>query len=95
YLHPHHVVLFADDASVVVSGRDRKELIRRVVDAVNKFIRWCRTNNLIVNAAKPVIVNFYLRKPISGEVCFDIGNERVKLSKKSIFLGVCLDDVVS
>lgn len=81
------VITFADDTSIVVSGRTPEELqisVKMVVDAFNNY---CSRNNLILNVDKTVYINFKL---VASRPSITV--EPFKCEPSTKFLGTYIDE---
>ena len=87
------IVKFADDTTVVGLIHGNEESYYR--EEVNLFERWCRDNNLVLNAekTKEMIVDFRRSKPKHTPLC--ISNREVEKVENIKFLGVQISDNLS
>ena len=92
HLGGNHLTMYADDLTVVVASENLMELRTNIIKVQGDFEEWCKTNNLILNNDKTVIVNAHIRKPVPDN--FFIKNN-IKTSNAVKFLGTYLDSTCS
>lgn len=85
-----HITMFADDTTVAVSARSLEELTTTVNNVTVEMVRYCRSNQLILNANKTVHMNLYIRRPIPSNYF-----PNITFSKSTKLLGVILDSTLS
>ena len=89
------IILFADDATLTLIGKDITQLIENANSELTKFHTWCLANRLSINVSKTFYMIFSKYKItvplpllIKSGYTYDVIN-KVKTTK---FLGVHLDD---
>ena len=86
-------VLFADDTSVFISGKDSGSLISIMNTELTKLSLWLEVNKLSLNVAKCQHMFFYSRnKKICTSLPVVIKGEAVSRVSTTKFLGVILDE---
>ena len=81
-----HVIMYADDTSIVVDADTPENLEVKVRNVAERFDRWCKENRIILNMQKTVYMNFNIRRPLPVNVLTG-----VLLSDKTSFLGIHID----
>lgn len=89
----NHIIKYADDTTVVGLISDNNELAYR--EEVKHLVRWCDTNNLILNVDKTreIVVDF--RKKQSSHSPLLIKNAIVEQVSSIKFLGVQITDTLT
>lgn len=77
-------VLYADDASVVVSARNQIELIDKVKRVLSVMETWCSKNHLLLNLGKTSIISFHKRRELTSTSVEFVSSVKV--------LGIYIDD---
>ena len=55
-----HIILFADDTSILCKGRTREDLVDSAIVAMGNVLDWFSANNLSFNAEKTKAIEFSL-----------------------------------
>ena len=91
-----HSLLFADDTSLFISGKDIDELFQIMNDELTKVIEWIECNKLSLNIKKTKVMIFASkRKQIRSDLAISIKGESIERVREIKFLGVILDDRLS
>ena len=84
------VATFADDTSLLATGRDIVESTSKLQEANNAISNWCKSWKIKLNESKSVHVNFTLRN-IENPPNVTLNNIIVPLENKAKYLGMTLD----
>ena len=84
------VATFADDTSLMATGRDILESTSKLQEANDSISNWCKTWRIKLNETKSVHVNFTLKK-IENPPNVTLNNITVPLENKAKYLGMTLD----
>ena len=95
-------LLFADDTSFLLSGRDLNELFAQVNLELEKAFCWFKANKLSLNVSKTKYMVFRSPKmPLNDNLSIKIGNEEVERIgqdcqiKSFKFVGIMIDEFLS
>ena len=85
-----HLQKFSDDTAIVGCVEGGREAEYR--DLVDRFVKWCGENHLVLNVAKTreLVVDFRRNKPLPSPVC--ISGTKVDVVDTYKYLGVTLDN---
>lgn len=90
------VVMFADDTNILVSDRDRTDLISNTNSTVNELSNWFQVNKLVLNTTKSTILQFTLsERTIQKDEIVPIGNKKLEILNAVRFLGLEIDKNLS
>lgn len=92
HIHEGRVFMYADDTTVLVSGKTKEELTNKLNVITKQFTEWCIANHLIINLNKTVYVEFTGMYKKSLNL---LGGPDQKISKSTKFLGSFLDGSIS
>lgn len=84
------VATFADDTSLMATGRDIVESTSKLQEANDSISNWCKLWKIKLNENKSVHVNFTLKK-IENQPNVTLNNIEVPLENKAKYLGMTLD----
>lgn len=84
------VATFADDTSLMATGRDIAESTAKLQQANNSISKWCKSWKIKLNETKSVHVNFTLRN-IENPPVVTLNNIVVPIENKAKYLGMTLD----
>lgn len=84
------VATFADDTSLLATGRDIVESTSKLQEANNAVSNWCKSWKIKLNESKSVHVNFTLRN-IENPPNVTLNNIIVPIENKAKYLGMTLD----
>ena len=87
-----HTILFADDTTVTIEGKNEVELINILNTELQKLNCWLKANKLTINVSKSHFMVFHRGKrklDVNNPSLNNIALKRVNYSK---FLGVIIDD---
>ena len=87
-----HTILFADDTTVTIEGKNEAELINILNTELQKLNCWLKANKLTINVSKSHFMVFHRGKrklDVNNPSLNNIALKRVNYSK---FLGVIIDD---
>ena len=97
-----YTLLFADDTSFLLSGRDLNELYALVNTELEKAFTWFKANKLSLNVSKTKYLVFRSPKmPLNVNLSIKIGNEEVERigqdcqMKSFKFVGIMIDEFLS
>lgn len=85
-------IMFADDTTIFISGKNLKFLYRKINDDMKRLTQWFKENSLTVNVDKSFSVLFKTKKKLAnyqGNII--MGGAKVKQVDSVKFLGVHLD----
>ncbi|CAH0712852.1 unnamed protein product, partial [Brenthis ino] len=82
---------YADDLVVVVRGPCLNTISTRLQGALNTITRWCRENELSINADKTVIVPFTRKRKLVRLTELRLNGKTLNLSNEVKYLGVTID----
>lgn len=88
------LVLFADDTTILCSGKGLQQLLAEVTEEMLKLKDWFNDNKLSLNLKKTKLMLFGNKK-IDVDVKLKIDNQDIELVKQHNFLGVTLDHKLS
>ncbi len=88
-----HMVLFADDTSLIFKLNRRSNNYDEVNNALTKVHNWFTKNNLVLNDKKTKCIRFILPN-VKSNVCDDIllNGQKLEFVKETTFLGITVDD---
>ena len=84
------VATFADDTSLMATGRNIVESTSKLQEANDAISHWCKTWKIKLNETKSVHVNFTLKK-IENPPNVTLNNILVPVDNKAKYLGMTLD----
>lgn len=84
------VATFADDTSLMATGRNIVESSTKLQEANYSISNWCKSWKIKLNESKSVHVNFTLKK-IENPPNITLNNIEVPLENKAKYLGMTLD----
>jgi hypothetical protein len=87
------VVLFADDTSLLITGKDECFLQQKITKVMREVETWFRRNNLIINTEKTRAMSFHskqMRLPLRPKVIFK--NLEIVYKSELRFLGLCITE---
>lgn len=84
------IATFADDTSLMATGRDIFESTSKLQEASDAISNWCKTWKIKLNETKSVHVNFTLKK-IQNQPNVTLNNIEVPIENKAKYLGMTLD----
>ena len=93
HIEAEKIVMFADDMSFVVSAQTTADLEVKIKNIFETFEKWCRSNLLIMNADKTVIVKFSLQSCAQTSYKINL-NLELKSQKFTKFLGLYLNSTL-
>lgn len=80
---------FADDTALLTSCRQHGTNVTRLQRQLDKVVKWCRTNGVVLNAEKTKVVYFSKKRPRLDQIV--IHGHRLPWSPSVRYLGVELD----
>ena len=87
------LILFPDDTNLFMSHKDPVYLAASLNSELNKLSAWFKANKLSLNLKK---TNFMVLKPRQKKYHFpmqiSVNEQRIEQVKKTVFLGVGLDE---
>ena len=87
-----HSILFADDSSLFVQGKDLNELETNINNEMYKLVLWLNANRLSLNVAKTHFMIFRSKKKtIPSTLMIQINGTAVSQVEQTKILGVLLD----
>ena len=85
-------IMFADDTTVFITGRNLKFLFQKMNDDLNRLHKWFIDNSLVLNLEKSYFVIFKTKNKLSNhQGNLVIGGVNVKQATSVKFLGVHMD----
>lgn len=90
-IKPGHVILYADDTNVLVTGCDPIDLHANLEKCAEEVGCWFARNKLLLNVNKTVAVNFHNTHIQNTTPTFSICNAIVEYSTSTKFLGLYID----
>lgn len=87
----HKTVLFADDSTIILSGRNNHDLIRNLNDALNDIITWLTSNNLKINLSKTHIMTFNIKNNSNLDLNIYYAQQKIEKVNTTKFLGINID----
>lgn len=84
------VATFADDTSLMATGRDVFESTSKLQEANDSISSWCKSWKIKLNESKSVHVNFTLKK-LQTQPNVTLNNIVVPIENKAKYLGMTLD----
>lgn len=84
------VATFADDTSLMATGRNIEESTSKLQEANNTISSWCKLWKIKLNETKSVHVNFTL-KTLDNQPNVTLNNIEVPIENKAKYLGMTLD----
>ena len=88
--HPH-MVLFADDTSLIFKINRRATNLDDVNNALLQVHDWFTANNLVLNGKKTKCIRFALPNVKSSDCDIILNQEKLEFVDKTVFLGITLD----
>ena len=88
---PINATGYADDASLVIIGKDPFVLRDLMANAINRAMDWGAKNGLTFGAQKTEIVLFHRKRPKSVPTNMFVRGTEIKFSTSAKYLGVILD----
>lgn len=87
------VATFADDTSLMATGRDIVESTSKLQYANDSISNWCNQWKIKLNEAKSVHINFTLKRVVNPPAV-TLNNIEVPLENKAKYLGMTLDTML-
>jgi hypothetical protein len=87
-----HIVLYADDTTIIVSSKDVDTLNHKINVIMGRIYMWCRNNQLILNLEKMHEIKFITPKALDYSLHIVCNDQDLNFDENVKFLGVCLDD---
>ena len=84
-----HLILFADDTTLLSSQRSIKFLKYTLQHDMELLIQWFKANQLSLNMSKTTLVRFW---PDNNNFIIEVNNEPIKEAEATKFLGVIVDN---
>lgn len=84
-----HVVMYADDTSVIMNKRIERDLEQHLEGTLDSLQGWFTDNNLLMNVDKTQIIKFSARD--DDTKTYSINNVDIETSKTVSFLGMTID----
>lgn len=87
------IILFADDTSILFKGKQSTCLQSDINQSLTPLSEWFSNNNIIVNTAKTVCLNFHAtqnKDPFNANML--LSNSLISTVKETKFLGVWIQD---
>lgn len=84
------LVLYADDSTIIVSGKTMDELESNLNKVCDEFSMWCNRNRLIINSAKTVAMQFYNRR-CTNDMQILVNGATINFQESTKVLGVMVD----
>lgn len=91
----HQMILFADDSTVIFTGKNKMTLQNDISNAMENIISWLTSNNLLINLDKTNIMAFKTRKRNLPPLDIKYSGTEIKEIKNTKFLGLYIDDCLS
>lgn len=92
-IHHSNVFHFADDTSLLLTGKSIKKLNAFVNHDLNMLCQWLRANKIALNASKTEIILFRSnRKVLTKHLNFRISGQKIFPKHSTKYLGVILDE---
>ena len=88
-------ILFADDTSVFVTGKNIDNLIETMNNELEKLVEWLYINKLSLNIKKTQFMIFTLRKSNANSIPIKLNNKVIEKVESVKFLGVHIDSKLS
>ena len=86
-------ILFADDTTVYISGKDQSQLSKLMMEDMKRLTDWFRANKLSLNLSK---TNAILFRPkgvqLNQGLYLKFGNEVIEFVSETKFLGMTIDE---
>lgn len=92
--HANHI-LYADDTTLYIIGRNRKLLFHQMTDDLNNLSMWFRANKLALNTDKTNYIVFSDKHTDTPDLELSIDNKLLKQVTTTKFLGIHMDNYLS
>jgi len=86
------IVLYADDSSLIVFGRDRLDLVYKMRAELRQVQTFCNQNRLMINVSKTKCMIFNNIRKYNFSNCFTVNNSSIEVVNHFKYLGFHLDD---
>ena len=86
-----YMILFADDTSALLSGRNISVLENMINDELINVVKWLDCNKLSLNVSKSHFIMFTTKKHLNQDVNIVLNNQRLTKLESTKFLGVYVD----
>ena len=90
-----NIVLFADDSTVVFKSNCTLELQIDMNNTLDIFIKWLKSNNLVINLNKTNLMTFKNRKQYLTNLDINYNGQKIHEVENAKFLGLHLDSNLS
>ena len=84
-------ILYADDANIIVTGKDMTEISSQVEELCRVLLKWVDSNGLALNLKKTTYMIFSRRR-IDSNFNLLIANTHIQRKSEARFLGVIIDE---
>ena len=88
-------ILFADDISVFLEGKEYTKLVEILNEELNKITIWLNANKLMINVKKTHYMVFHRAKIKTLGTDVIMQNTSIQCVKSTQFLGVIMDDHIT
>ena len=88
-------ILFADDISVFLEGKEYTKLVEILNEKLNKITIWLNANKLMINVKKTQYMVFHRAKIKTLGTDVIMQNTSIQCVKSTQFLGVIMDDHIT
>lgn len=89
---PHHMILFADDSTVLIKCESIDNYEMTINNTINKIIEWLSCNNLKINLSKTKIMQFYQRMNKTPSLYIHNNGNKIEEVAMTKFLGLIIDN---
>lgn len=90
------VIMFADDTNIIVTGKNKTDLLNKVNTTLKEIENWFIKNKLVLNVTKSMIVQFTRAEgQINEHELEPIGNKQLNIAENVKFLGLQIDKNLS
>lgn len=86
-----HIILYADDTTIIVSTKDEETLNYKINLIMNHIYMWFQNNQLILNLEKTHVIKFTTPNALDYSLHLAYNGQDLNFDDDVKFLGVCLD----
>jgi len=88
-------ILFADDASTIITRPNTSELQEAFLVSIQQLIKWFQANSLSLNLSKTYFLQFHNKNQIKFDMPFTLDSKYITKANQTKFLGLTITDTMT